>query len=480
MKMSEQLGITVKKNEDFSEWYTQVVLKAELADYSHVRGCMVIKPLGYAIWENIQKVLDKWFKETGVKNVYFPIFIPEDLLKKEAEHFKGFSPEVAWVTQGGNEVLSEKLALRPTSETVMYHTFAKWIRSHRDLPLRINQWCNVIRWETKAAKLFLRTKEFLWQEGHTVHTTEEEANEEMLLRLNQYKKFCEDYLAIAVLTGYKSEREKFAGAHITSTIEALMPDGKALQMGTSHNLGQHFAKVFDISYLDEKKKQMRPWQASWGVSTRMIGALVMMHGDDKGLVLPPRIASLHVVIVPIGTEKDEKVLKKAKEVKQKLVRSGYSVELDDRKEYTPGWKFNDWELKGVPVRIEVGPRDVKKKKLVLVRRDNLKKKEIREKDVVKEMKKLMDDIQTSLFKRSKEFLEKNIHTVKSYDEFKKKLEKGGFLRANWCGRVECEDRIKEETTATIRIVPLKDEKVWGKCVACNREAKKVVYFAKAY
>ena len=480
-EMSELLGITVKKSENFSEWYTQVVLKSGLADYAPIGGCMIIKPLGYAIWEKMQKALDKKFKDTGVKNVYFPLFIPESFLKKEAEHFEGFVPEVAWITQGGEKPLTEKLAVRPTSETIIYSVFSKWIRSYRDLPFRINQWTNVVRWETKATKLFLRTKEFLWQEGHTVHATKEEADEEMMLRLNQYKEFVENYLAIPVLAGRKSEREKFAGALTTTTIEAIMPDGKALQMGTSHNLGDHFSRVFDIKFLDKDGEERYVWQTSWGVSTRMIGALVMVHSDNKGLVLPPKIAPIHAVIVPIGFEKDKSVLKKANEIKEKLQRAGYSIELDDREEYTPGWKFNHWELKGVPVRIEIGPRDIEKKQLVLVRRDSYEKITIKEDELIDKIKSLLDEIQSNLYKKAKKFLEEHITFASNYEEFKKILEeKGGFIKVNWCGKIECEEKIKEETTATVRVIPF-DEKAEGeKCFHCGDRASEIAYFAKAY
>jgi len=479
--MSEELGITVKKNENFSEWYTQVIQKAGLADYAAVGGCMVIKPLGFAIWENMQKVLDKKFKETGVKNAYFPMLIPEQLLKREAEHFEGFVPECAWVTHGGHSKLSERLAIRPTSETIMYETFSKWIRSYRDLPLLINQWCNIMRWETKATKLFLRTKEFLWQEGHTVHKTKEEADERMMMMLKIYKNFVEEYLAIPVLDGRKSESEKFAGALTTTTIEALMTDGKALQMGTSHNLGQHFAKVFGIKFLDKDKKEKYAWQTSWGVSTRMIGALVMVHGDDKGLIIPPKITPIHAVIIPISFEDDKRVLEKSKEIKIILEKNGYTVELDDRKEYTPGWKFNDWELRGIPIRIEIGPEELKTKKLTLFRRDTCKEKKIDEKQLVNEIKSMLDDIQSNLFKRAEKFLSDNITTVKDYDEFKRVVsKKGGFVRACWCSSSECEEKIKEETGATIRIVPFKKEKIFSNCVYCGKKANKVVYFAKSY
>lgn len=479
--MSEQLGIAVKKNENFSEWYNQVVLKAGLAEYAAMKGFMILKPMGYSIWENIQRILDKKFRETGVKNAYFPALIPEKFLKKETEHFKGFTPETFVVTHAGNRKLNEKLVVRPTSETIMYDSYARWIRSWRDLPLLLNQWNSVLRAEIKATKLFLRTSEFLWQEGHTVHATKEQADERMMMMLKVYKDFVEEYLAIPVLDGKKSESEKFAGALTTTTIEALMSDGKALQMGTSHNLGQHFAKVFDIKFLDKDKKEKYAWQTSWGVSTRMIGALVMVHGDDKGLVIPPKIAPIHVVIIPISFENDKKILQRSKEIKTMLEKNEYVVELDDREEYTPGWKFNDWELKGVPIRIEIGPEELKSKKLTLFRRDTFEKKKIDEKQVVDEIKSMLGSIQSNLFKKAKEFLNDNITTVRNYEEFKRVVsEKGGFVKACWCSSAMCEENIKEDTGATIRIIPFEKEKIFSGCIYCGKRANKVVYFAKAY
>lgn len=476
-------GITVKKSEDFSEWYTQVVQKSELADYAPIKGCMIFRENSYAIWEKIQEIFNQKIKSTGHKNVYFPLFIPESLLKREAEHFQGFTPEVAWVTAGGDSPLEERLAIRPTSETIMYATYSKWIRSWRDLPLKLNQWCNVVRWETKATKLFLRTREFLWQEGHTVHATKEEADQEVMEILNAYKDVVETYLAIPVLVGVKTEMEKFAGALYTTALEAMMPDGKALQMGTSHQLGQNFSKVFDIKFLDKAEKEQYAWQTSWGFSTRMIGALVMVHGDDKGLVLPPRIAPTQVVIVPIpykGTDADL-ITAKTKEIQEKLQKSGISTVLDDRMEYTPGWKFNEWELKGVPIRIEIGPRDIKQKQVMLVRRDNREKTAIKEEETVTTVLKTLEEIQNNLFNKAKKLLEENITTVKTYDEFKNVLQdKGGFLRASWCGNSKCEEKIKDETGATIRVVPFEKERPFSKCVHCGEEAKEVVYFARSY
>ncbi len=477
------IGVTVKKSENFSEWYTQVILKSELADYAPVKGCMIFRELSYAIWEKIQEIFDTKIKATGHKNVYFPLFIPESFLKKEAEHFEGFVPEVAWVTMGGDTPLEEKLALRPTSETIMYATFAKWIRSWRDLPVKINQWCNIIRWDTKGTKLFLRTREFLWQEGHTVHATKEEADQEVMQILNEYKDLMENYLAIPVLKGKKSEREKFPGALYTTCLEAIMPDGKALQMATSHHLGQNFSKVFKIKFLDKEEKEQYAWQTSWGFSTRLIGALVMVHGDDKGLVLPPKIAPIQVVIVPIPYKDvdTEQILAKAKEIYEKLHKNGIQVVLDDRTEYTPGWKFNDWELKGVPIRIEIGPRDLKQGQVTLARRDTFEKTVVKEENVTDAVTKLLEDIQRNLFEKAKKILEENITTVTAYKDFKKILkEKGGFIRACWCGSSDCEKNVKEETGATIRIVPLEKEKIFANCIYCGEEAKEVVYFARSY
>jgi len=480
--MSEKEGITVKKSEDFSEWYMQVVQKSDLADYAPVQGCMVIKPNGYAIWENIMRIMDQDFKKQGVKNAYFPLFIPESFLKKEAEHFQGFVPECAWVTIGGGKELGERLAIRPTSETIIYSMFSKWIRSWRDLPLKINQWCNIVRWES-STKFFVRTTEFLWQEGHTAHETIEEADKMMMNILKLYQRFIEDYLAIPVLTGKKSDREKFAGALTTTTAEALMSDGRAIQMGTSHNLGQNFSKVFNMKFLDKNEKEELVWNTSWGVSTRMIGSLIMTHGDDKGLILPPKIAHTHVVIVPIYYKETDKkkILKKAEDIKKKLEKENLRVILDDRTEYTPGWKFNEWELKGVPLRIEIGPKDIQKRQVVIVRRDNFEKTFTKDKDTVKEIVKFLDEIQKTLFNKAKKFLNEHITTVKTFDEFKMTLEKkGGFLRACHCLEEGCEEKIKTETGATIRMIPLKKENSFSNCIHCGKKAKEVVYFAKAY
>lgn len=476
-------GVTVKKNLDFSGWYVEVVLKAELADYAPVKGCMVIREDAYAVWEKIQEIVNQKIKATGHKNVYFPMFIPEAFLKKEAEHFAGFTPEVAWITQGGDTPLEEKLAVRPTSETIMYAMFSKWIRSWRDLPLKINQWCNIVRWETKATKLFLRTREFLWQEGHTAHATSGEAEAEVMYALNEYKDLIENYLAIPVLVGTKSDSEKFAGALYTTALEAIMPDGKALQMGTSHNLGQHFAKVFDVKFVGEDKQDHYVWQTSWGITTRLIGAIVMVHGDDKGLVMPPKVAPVHVVIVPIpfkGAEL-EAIAAKAKEIAEILKARGVSVVLDDRQEYTPGWKFNQWELKGVPIRIEIGPRDIKQQQVVMVRRDTCQKMPVKETEILTEIEKLLTEIQDNMFTKAKAILRDKTTSVQTYDQFKKVLEeKGGFIIAAWCKSADCEAKIKDETGATIRVRPFQTEETTANCVCCGQKAKETVYFARSY
>jgi prolyl-tRNA synthetase len=477
------IGVTIKKEEDFSEWYTEVVLKSGMADYAPIKGCMILREHSYAIWETIQDVFNKKIKESGHRNVYFPLFIPESFLKKEAEHFAGFVPEVAWVTEGGNTPLEEKLAIRPTSETIINDSFAKWIRSWRDLPVKINQWCNIVRWETKATKPFLRTREFLWQEGHTVHATAEEAEKEVMEILYDYRDLIENYLAIPVLIGVKTEKEKFAGALYTTTLEAMMPDGKALQMGTSHNLGQNFSKVFGIRFIGEDEKEHLVWQTSWGISTRLIGAVIMVHGDDRGLVLPPRIAPVQVVIVPIPYKDADAntVLSKAKEIFMQLKERGMAVVLDDRGEYTPGWKFNQWELKGVPVRIEIGPRDLKQQQVTVARRDTYKKTAVKESEAVKVVEGLLGEIQQNMYFTAKKILEERITTVKNYDEFKETLKKkGGFIRASWCGSSECEEKIKEETGATVRLIPFEKEEPIAKCVYCGEKAKEMVYFARSY
>ncbi|MBU6999085.1 MAG: proline--tRNA ligase [Theionarchaea archaeon] len=476
--MSEDLGITIKKEENFSEWYNQVVLKAELADYSPVKGCMVIRPHGYRIWELIQSFLDTRIKETGHQNVYFPLFIPEHFFEREAEHVKGFSPEVAWVTHGGDTPLEEKLAVRPTSETIMYDMYSKWVRSWRDLPLLLNQWCNIVRWETKMTKLFMRTREFLWQEGHTAHSTKEEADEEALKMLDVYREVYEDLLAIPVIQGTKTESEKFPGALYTLTLESLMPDNRATQSATTHNLGQHFSKAFDITFIDKDEQKKYVWQTSWGLSTRSVAVAVMVHSDDKGLVLPPRVAPIHVVIIPIiFQESREAIQEMALKVKEKL--GTVVVVLDDREEYTAGWKFNHWEVKGVPVRIEIGPRDVKKDQVVLVRRDTGEKRAIPVNTVEEEVQNTLVTIQEDLFRKAKRFLEENTVTANNYEDLKACIEDKKLVRTNWCGSEECEAIIKDETGASSCCIPFNEE-VQGTCVYCGKDAKYPVYFAKHY
>jgi prolyl-tRNA synthetase len=471
------------KSEDFSAWYVEIIRRAELADYTPMKGMMVIRPYGYAVWENIQRLMDQRIKATGHRNAYFPLFIPESFLQKEAEHVKGFSPEVAWVTIGGKEELEEKLAVRPTSEAIIGHMYSKWIKSWRDLPVLINQWANIVRWE-KVTRPFLRTTEFLWQEGHTCHETAEEAEAETLKILEMYKEFCETELAVPVIAGRKSLREKFAGAQMTYAIEALMSDGKALQMGTSHNLGQHFAKAFDIKFEDRAQALQYVWQTSWGTTTRLIGALIMVHGDDSGLAFPPNVAPVQAVIIPIALgDWKTSVLPVAREVERELKSYGLRVELDAREEYTPGWKFAEHEMRGVPLRIEIGPRDVKAGTAVAVRRDSRRKESIALGSLKDRLPVLLAEIQKSLFDRALRFREENTRGARSYQEFKEILEtKRGFVIADWCGGEDCEEKIKNETMATIRVIPGEAgaNAAAGACVACGKPAVDRAYFAKAY
>ncbi|MFC2158715.1 proline--tRNA ligase [Acidobacteriota bacterium] len=469
------------KSEDFSKWYVEVIKKTEMADYAPIKGMMVIRPYGYSIWENIRSLLDKRIKDTGHMNACFPMFIPESLLQKETDHLEGFTPEVAWVTHGGMEELEERLAVRPTSEAIIGSMYSKWIKSYRDLPVLINQWANIVRWE-KVTRLFLRTTEFLWQEGHTVHETADQAQEETLKILDLYKEFVENELAIPVISGIKSDREKFAGALATYAIEALMSDGKALQMGTSHNLGQHFSKVFNIRFEDRDQKLQYAWQTSWGVSTRLIGALIMSHGDDSGLRLPPNVAPIQVVIVPIsiGDWKTE-VLPTAQRIADDLNSAGIRAKLDDREEFTPGWKFSDWEMRGVPLRLEIGPRDIKSNQVVAVRRDDRTKEMLPLDKIVSSVPGLLDDIQKALFNNALEFQKENTRDASDYEEFKSVIEsKRGFVRSYWCGEPECEEKIKEETMATIRVMPLSEQGKPGDCILCGKKSKNLAYFARAY
>ncbi len=465
---------------DFSQWYIDVVLKAKMMDYAPIKGFMAIRPSGYALWEKIQEQMDRRFKETGHQNAYFPLFIPHELLEKEAEHVEGFSPEVAWVTKGGDEILSEPLVVRPTSEAIICDFYSRWVQSWRDLPVLINQWCNVVRWE-KSTRPFLRTSEFLWQEGHTCHRTEEEAEEEALKMLEVYRECIETELAIPAVVGRKTEREKFAGALRTYTVEALMSDGRGLQAGTSHNLGQHFAKVFDITFLDKDDQLKHVWQTSWGVSTRLIGALIMVHGDDRGLIIPPRLATFQAVIVPILTKKDRKrVLESVQELADQL-QGNIRVKLDDREEYSPGWKFNDWEMRGVPLRIEIGPKDLDRGQVVLVRRDSGEKFFVPREELPTLLPGLLDQIQDDMLKKALEFREANTRSGSDYEEFKQIMEeKRGFYMASWCGDAACEEKVKDDTKATIRCILFDQQPADENCLVCDKKAKEVVYFARAY
>jgi prolyl-tRNA synthetase len=483
--MSDKATAFVKeitpRSDDFSRWYTDVIRRAELADYSPVKGSMVIRPYGYAIWELVQQALDRRIKETGHVNAYFPMFIPESLLKKEAAHVKGFAPEVAWVTHGGEEKLEERLVVRPTSEAIIGTMYSKWIQSWRDLPVLINQWANVVRWE-KVTRPFLRTSEFLWQEGHTVHETEAEAQEETLKMLGVYKEFAATELAMPVLEGEKTESEKFAGATKTYSIEALMGDGRALQAGTSHNLGQNFAKVFDITFQGRDKTVEYGWQTSWGVSTRLIGGVIMTHGDDSGLILPPRIAPYQVVIVPIPRgDWRETVLPHAERIKAELEQRGVRVMLDDRDEHSPGWKYAEWEMRGVPLRLEIGPRDIKSEQVMLVRRDTREKQPTPMAGLATHVVGLLDTIQLALLERATAFRDEHTLKITNRAEFDTSLEgRPGYVVAPWCGSSECETLIKTGTQATIRNIPLDPPPASGTCIQCGAPGKVDAYFAKSY
>ena len=466
--------------EDFAQWYTDVVKKAELTDYTSVKGCMVIKPYGYAIWENIQHELDRRFKETGVENVYLPMFIPESLLQKEKDHVEGFAPEVAWVTHGGLEPLQERMCVRPTSETLFCDFYAKEIHSHRDLPKVYNQWCSVVRWE-KTTRPFLRSREFLWQEGHTAHATAEEAEARTIQMLNVYADFCEQVLAIPVIKGRKTDKEKFAGAEATYTIESLMHDGKALQSGTSHNFGDGFAKAFGIQYTDKDNTLKYVHQTSWGMTTRMIGAIIMVHGDDSGLKLPPRIAPVQVMVIPIQQRK-EGVLEKSEELLAVLKEAGIRAKLDDS-DKSPGWKFSEQEMRGIPLRVEIGPKDIENNQAVLVRRDTREKVVVSLENLAAKANELLDAIQKDMFDRALAHREAHTYEASDYETFKQTIdEKPGFVKAPWCGCQECEDKIKEDTTATSRCIPLVGGEAaeGATCVCCGKPAKKLVYWGKAY
>ena len=474
-KLVEQI---TAMDEDFAKWYTDIVKKADLIDYSSVKGCMIIRPYGYAIWENIQRILDTRFKETGVENVYMPMFIPESLLTKEKEHVEGFAPEVAWVTMGGSERLAERLCVRPTSETLFCEHYANIIKSYRDLPKVYNQWCSVVRWE-KTTRPFLRSREFLWQEGHTMHRTAEEAEARTVQMLNVYADFFEKSLCIPVLKGQKTDKEKFAGAKATYTVEALMHDGKALQGGTSHNFGCDFAKAFGIQFLDSDNQLKPCYQTSWGVSTRMIGGIIMTHGDDSGLVLPPDVAPIQAVVIPVQQHK-EGVLEGAQRIYDTLKAAGIRVKLDDSAQ-SPGWKFSEYEMKGVPLRIEIGPRDLAEEKCVIVRRDNRQKSFVAIADLVAEANKNLSDLAEALYNKALENRKNRTYTARTLEELVTIAnEKNGYIRAMWCGDLECELKLKEVADVSSRCIPFGEEACGDKCVCCGREAKKLVYWGKAY
>ena len=479
--MSKKEGEFVKEitniEKNFARWYTDIVLKADLADYTDTKGCIAIKPYGYAIWENIQKYADDKFKKSGVKNIYLPVLIPESLLNKEQEHVEGFAPEVAWVTMGGQEVLEERLCIRPTSETMFSTLYSKWVKSWRDLPMVYNQWCNVLRWE-KETRPFLRSREFLWQEGHTIHSTEKEAVERTLQMLEIYADVIENLLAIPVIKGRKTDKEKFAGAIDTYTVETLMHDGRALQAGTSHYLGQNFTKSFNVKFQNKNGEDEFAYQTSWGISTRLIGAVIMAHGDNRGLKLPPRVAPIQAVIVPIAMNK-EGVKEKAEEL-GRLLSEKYRIECDTR-DYTPGYKFNDWEMKGVPIRIEIGPRDIENGECVLVRRDTHEKTTIRLDEIEIKLGEILEQIQENMYNQCKENMKKKTSIAHTLDEFIEKINTNqGFIKTMWCGSQECEDKIKEQTGAHARCIPFKQECVGEKCVVCGKPADTFIIWGRQY
>ncbi|MDA3837330.1 MAG: proline--tRNA ligase [Nanoarchaeota archaeon] len=479
MAKVEEKGIQTKKAEDMSKWYEEVCLKSEIVEFSTVKGCMVIRPRGYSIWEKIKEHFELTInKPLGVKNAYFPLFIPESFFHKETEHAEGFSPEVAWIDK---ELTGdgERLAIRPTSETIMYDSYSRWIRSYRDLPLKINQWCNVVRWETKATRLFLRSREFLWQEGHNVYETPEECETETIDIIKRYAALCENLLAMPVLVGKKSEKEKFAGAVHTYTIEGFMPDGKALQSGTSHNLGDGFGKAFGISFLGKDEKKHTPFQNSWGLSTRLIGGLVMTHSDDKGLVLPPMVAENKLVIIPLIFKKDkEAVLEKAKELTDDL--KAFNPILDDSEEYSPGYKYAEYELQGIPLRIELGPRDLENNQVMIKTRIGEEKIAVPFSELEKRIPEILEEMQNELLRKAKERMDSQKMSVSSTEGFEKAIEKSKLIRMNWCGEPPCELDIKEKTGATTRCTLLEEEKAEGECPFCNKEAKEVMYFSRSY
>ena len=504
--MSQELGITAHKQRETSEWYTQVVKKAGLADYAPVKGCMVIKPYGMKLWESIKEDFNDKITSTGVDNAYFPLFIPESYLEKEEDIVEGFDPEVAWVTHGGEKELEERLAVRPTSESIIAPFMSDWIRSHRDLPMRLNQWANVVRWEATDTRPFLRTREFLWQEGHTAHASEEAAEEETMLRLEQYQEVIEDHLAIPSILGYKPEHDKFPGAKYTTTIETLMPDGKSIQSGTSHQLGQHFAEAFDIMFEDENSDEATAWTTSWGLSTRTIGALIMAHGDDDGLRLPPEVAPTQIVVVPIFQEDNqEEVMEYAEKVVEGLENStgcgcencsrgsDLRIKLDDREHRTPGYKFNEWELKGVPLRVEIGPNEMENSTVTTVRRDNRDKEMgVNREEFIDSAEEVLEDIQASMYEELQEYLHENIREASSKNEILSTIGKNrGYVKSRWCGKESCEEEIKDQVSAEIVVLPFQEdskpetiqaseEEIEGECAVCGEEAERWAYFAKNY
>jgi len=480
--LTKEVGITVKKSVDFSDWYTQCVIKSGIADYSPGKGFIILRPYGYAIWENIKEILDDQFKKTGHKNGFLPVLIPESLLTVEKNHFEGFMPEVYWVTKSGNKDLGEKLAVRPTSETLAYSMFSKWISSYRDLPLKLNFWNSALRAEIKSTKPLIRNSEFLWQEGHTAHSNEKEASDEVMMILDLYRMLIEEYLAIPTLSGLKTDKEKFVGANYTTCLESLMPDGKALQMATSHNLAQNFSKPFEIKFLDKDTAEHLVWQTSWGISWRVIGALIMVHGDDKGLILPPKISPTQVIFVPIYKDESKEIVKeKAYELENKLKDSNIRAYTDERDEYTSGWKFNEWEMKGVPLRVNIGIRDIREEQVELIRRDTRERFYVKEKDLVNETLSILENIQSNMYHLAKNYLVTNTRNATRLDELLSMLDSsGGFVACSWCGRRACEDLVKEKTTADIRIIPFNTKKNISSCIACGKEGTTEVYFGRAY
>jgi len=480
--LTKEIGITVKKSFDFSDWYTQCVLKSGIADYSPSKGFIILRPYGYAIWEIIREILDDELKRTGHKNGFLPVLIPESLLTREKNHFDGFMPEVFWVTRSGDCELSEKLAVRPTSETLAYYMFSKWISSYRDLPLKLNFWNSALRAEIKSTKPLIRNSEFLWEEGHTAHTNESDADDEVRIILNIYKNLIEEYLAIPTISGFKTDKEKFVGAKYTTCLESLMADGKGLQMATSHHLGQNFSKPFEIKFLDQDTDEQFVWQTSWGISWRIIGALIMVHGDDKGLILPPKISPTQVIIVPIYKDESKEIVKqKAYDLEKKLNDSNIRVYTDDRDEYTSGWKFNDWEMKGVPLRVNIGLRDIQENQVELIRRDTKERFYVKEKELVNQTLYILQEIQSNMFARAKNHLQTNIRSASNLEDLLSILDTtGGFVACSWCGKRECEDLVKEKTTADIRIIPFNTKNNVSSCIACGNQITTEVYFGRAY